>query len=187
MDPKLLEIPKSIETARLTLRAPRPGDGPAVNEAIRESAAELQPWMPWAEPLPTVEQTESHTRASMAKFLTREDLHYRFYLKGSETFVGSASLVRIVWDVPKFEIGYWVRTRFAGRGYVTEAAGCLMRLAFETLGARRVEIRCDGRNVRSARIAERLGFALEGVLKNECRDHRGGLRDTRIYARTGPA
>src|SRR5688500_17119935 len=73
MDPKLLEIPESIETARLTLRAPRPGDGPAVNEAIRESAAELQPWMAWADPLPTVEQTESHTRASMAKFLTRED------------------------------------------------------------------------------------------------------------------
>src|SRR5688500_14161926 len=108
MDPKLLDIPQVLETARLTLRVPRAGDGPAVNEAIRESAAELQPWMPWADPLPTVEQTESHTRVSMAKFLTREDLHLRFYLKGTDTFVGSSGLHRIDWDVPKFEVGYWV-------------------------------------------------------------------------------
>ena len=87
------------------------------------------------------------------------------------------------WNVPRFEIGYWVRRRFEGQGYVTEAADAIARFAFGALGARRVEIRMDDRNERSWRVAERLGFRLEGVLRNESREG-GGLRDTRIYAVT---
>ena len=36
MDPLLIEVPERIETERLILRCPRPGDGPTVNEAERE-------------------------------------------------------------------------------------------------------------------------------------------------------
>ena len=82
-------------------------------------------------------------------------------------------------------IGYWVRRQFEGQGLVTEAVGAITRFAFETLRAQRVEIRTDDRNDRSWRVAERLGYRLEGVLRNESRDAYG-LRDTRIYAVTEP-
>ena len=59
-----------------------------------------------------------------------------------------------------------------------------MRLAFEALGANRVEIRCDGRNARSLAVPARLGFVPEATLRNHCRDGRGELRDTRIFAMT---
>ena len=48
MDPVLIEVPERIETERLILRCPRPGDGPTMNEAERETRAELRPLMPWA-------------------------------------------------------------------------------------------------------------------------------------------
>jgi RimJ/RimL family protein N-acetyltransferase len=86
--------------------------------------------------------------------------------------------------VRKFEIGYWVRTGFEGRGYVTEAAAALERLAFEQLAARRVEIRMNDRNERSWRVAERLGFALEGIQRRDSLDPSGAPRDTRVYAKT---
>ena len=41
----------------------------------------------------------------------------------------------------------------------------------------------DDRNERSRRIAERLGYVLEGTLKNDARDVQGNLRDTRVYAK----
>ena len=41
-------IPEQIETERLILRCPQPGDGQAINDALRESWAELQQWMTWA-------------------------------------------------------------------------------------------------------------------------------------------
>ena len=186
VNPVLIDLPERIETERLIVRPPRFGDGPAVNAAIRESIAELRPWMPWAQTEPTVEQTEENMRRAVAKFAAREDLRLQFHLKDG-TFVGSSGLHRINWDVPKFEIGYWVRTSCAGRGYVTEAVAAIARLAFETLRAARVEIRCDEQNVRSRRVAERLGFAQEGTLRNQERDPRGELRNTVVYSKIAMA
>ena len=100
--------------------------------------------------------------------------------------VGGGGLHRIDWDVPRFEIGYWVRRRFAGQGYITEAVRGITRFAFETLGARRVEIRCDVRNVRSQRVAERAGYELEATLHSHMVAPDGALRDTLIYARLEP-
>ena len=103
-------------------------------------------------------------------------------LKGTLTLVGSSGLHRIDWGVPKFEIGYWCRTRFAGQGYVTEAVQGITAFAFEALGAQRLEIRCDSRNSPSARVAERAGFQLEGELRNNELDTSGHLRNTLVYA-----
>ncbi len=66
---------------------------------------------------------------------------------------------------------------------MTEAVAAIARFAFEELNAQRVEIRCDNRNERSARVALRAGFALEGTLRHDSRDVEGALRDTQIYAR----
>ena len=57
-------------------------------------------------------------------------------------------------------------------------------MAFETLKASRIEIRCDDRNGRSGRVAERCGYTLEGLLHHNARDNAGELCDTRVYART---
>ena len=84
--------------------------------------------------------------------------------------------------MPKFEIGYWLRTRFAGQGYMTEAVGGITAFAFDRLGARRVEIRCDSLNRRSARVAERAGFFLEGELRNAEVGPGGELRDTLVFS-----
>ena len=85
--------------------------------------------------------------------------------------------------MPRFEIGYWVRTSRVGRGYVQEAVRAIARMAFDVLGAARLEILCNDRNVRSWRVAERCGFTLEGVLRSHAREVDGTLRDTRVYAR----
>lgn len=180
----LMDFPDSFESERLTIRGPRPGDGPIVREAVQESQAELKPWMPWAVNVPTISEYEARARRGQAQFLTREDLWLLLFLKGTNTMVGSSGLHRIDWSVPKFEIGYWVRKSFAGRGYITEAVMTIADFAFDTLGARRVEIRCDARNERSAAVARRAGFELEGALRNESRHHlTNELRDTLIFSR----
>jgi RimJ/RimL family protein N-acetyltransferase len=104
-------------------------------------------------------------------------------LKDDGLIVGGSGLHRIDWSIPKFEIGYWVRTSHAGQGYITEAVKGIARFAFNTLGAHRVEIRCDVKNGRSAAVARRAGFTLEGTLHNDARDHFGHLRDTYVFAR----
>ena len=183
MDALLLDFPESFESDRLTLRAPRPEDGAEINAAVRETFDDLKIWMPWAQQIPTLEESEAFVRRAQCQFLAREDLMLFLFLKNTNTLVGSSGLHRINWDIPKFEIGYWCRKRFQAQGYITESTETITKFAFETLGAKRVEIRCDSKNVRSRRIPDRLGFKLEGTLRNDSLSPAGELRDTLVFAK----
>lgn len=180
--PVLLDIPDAIETERLILRSPMPGDGPAVNAAILDTWDALHRTMPWARERPTVEQTEETARQFRASFITRADLPMVMFLHDRKTVVGGTGLHRMDWSVPRFEIGYWIRRTYEGQGYVSEAVNGLTRFAFRMLKAERVEIHCSHRNERSQRVAERCGFLLEGRLRNHGRETTGELRDTMVYA-----
>lgn len=184
MEPILRDFPDKFNTERLTIRCPMPGDGPPLYEAVIESLAEIRPWLPWAMGNQTIEQTEANVRRGYARFLNREDLWLLLFLKDTDICIGGSGLHRIDWEVPKFEIGYWLRTSYVGQGYMTEAVAGITDFAFETLGAKRVEIRCDALNERSASVARRLNFEHEGTLHQESRHHISGkLRDTLIFAK----
>ncbi|MGZ8260660.1 MAG: GNAT family N-acetyltransferase [Caldimonas sp.] len=187
MDPLLIDIPDRIETERLVLRVPRPGDGRVLNDAILASHAELQPWLPWAGTLPSVDESEAHCRRQRARFILREDFVLLLFLRGADgsegELVGGTGLHRIDWSLRKFEIGYWRRTGCGGRGLLTEAVRAVARLGFDVLGARRVEIRMDSGNVASWKLAERAGFTLEALLRFDSVTPAGEPRSTRIYAR----
>lgn len=183
METLLLDVPESFESDRLTIRAPRAGDGSEMNAAVEETFDDLKPWMPWARQMPTLEESETYVRRAQCEFLAREDLTMLLFLKGTNTLVGGSGLHRIDWDIPKFEIGYWCRKRFQGQGYITESTEAIARFAFGTLGAKRVEIRCDLKNVKSRRVPDRLGFKLEGTLRNNTLSTSGELRDTLVFAK----
>lgn len=185
--PILIDFPYSFETERLTIRGPLPGDGPRVRAAVLESQAALKLWMPWAMEVDSEEAYEVRVREGRLRFLSREDLWMMLLLKDTDTIIGGSGLHRINWSVPRFEIGYWVRTPYEGQGYITEAVNGITRLAFETLRAERVEIRCDAHNERSAAVARRAGYDLEATLHADDRHHLSGeLRDTLVFAMLRP-
>ena len=187
MEPVLIDVPERIDTERLILRCPRRGDGAAVNAAVAASLIELAPWMPWAGAMPTLDESEVHCRRQQARFILREDLAMLIFLRdaaGNEgELLGGTGLHRIDWALRRFEIGYWRKTGCHGRGIVTEATKAMARLAFDSLGARRVELRMDDNNERSWKVAERAGFTLEALLRFDAVNPRGEPRSTRVYAR----
>lgn len=184
MDPLLREFPEEFSTERLVIRMPRPGDGKAVYEAIKASIEELKPWMPFAQSEQSERDVELNIRQAHINFLKREDLRLLVFLKETGELVASSGLHRIDWSVPKLEIGYWIDSRFCGKGYMTEAVEGISDFAFRELQARRLEIRCDVNNKKSRAIPERLGFTLEGILRNnDWSADKSELRDTCIYAK----
>lgn len=180
----LLDIPEVLETPRLTLRAVVPGHGAASNEAMAESFARLQPWMPWAKQMQSPEQSEANARETRAKWLSREALDFCWFRRDDGLLVGRGGLHTIDWSIPKFEIGYWVRTSCARQGYATEGTLALVAFARDALRARRLEIGSDARNTPSRRVAEKCGFTLEGILRQARRDNAGELSDACVYAKT---
>ncbi len=183
VNPLLLDFPDQIETERLIVRAPRPGDGAQAHIAIAESLEELRPWMPWAQVAPTQDQSEAVYRTAISEWHARTNLMMVIIRKGDGLFVGGTGLHRIDWTVPRFEIGYWVRTSQQGQGYITEAVNGLTDFALHILGAKRIEIRCDARNTRSAAVAQRAGYTLEARLHHDSRGIDGSLRDTLIFVK----
>jgi RimJ/RimL family protein N-acetyltransferase len=182
MNPILLDIPAEIATERLILRAPRQGGGAIILPAVRASLPELKKWMPWASDDYDLKNAEEWCRRNAAKFLSREELAFLIFSKQGD-HLGSISAFRFDWNVPRCEIGYWLSTAHCGRGLMTEAVTAVTKLALDLLKCERVEIRTDARNDRSRRVAELAGFSLEGVLRNECRDVEGKLRNTAILSR----
>ncbi len=181
--PILLNFPDHFETDRLLIRAPRPGDGVVMREAIAESLEDLKPWMPFAQKLQSLDEIEANMRRGAARFLLREDLWLLLFNKSNGIMVGSSGLHRIDWSVPRFEIGYWVRSSLQGQGYITEAVNGITQFAFEQLGAERIEIRCDSHNERSAAVARRAGYTPEGHFRHDSWALDGTLRDTLIFAK----
>lgn len=176
-------LPELLETPRLIIRTARPGDGAVFNAAIHASLERLAPWLVWVSPPPTVEQSEESCREAHGRYQRNEDLMALIFRKECGSLVGGSGLHDADWTVRKFEIGYWGHAAYAGQGYITEAVQALADHALEKLGANRVWLTADERNIPSWRVAERAGFHLEGVLKNDRLNRQGGLRNTRVYAR----
>lgn len=181
--PIVIEMPSSLETDRLLLRVPfLSGDGRVVNKAIRESIAELSKWLPFAQEIPPVEETESNLRNAHIKFLARESFRFLIFHKETDEYIGTSSIHNIDWEVKSGDIGYWIDKKYSGNGYMTEAIKRLTDLGMNQLGFNRLEIRCEAANVKSQAIPEKLGFKLEAVLKNEYLSADGKtLTDTYVY------
>lgn len=186
-DPMLIDIPERLDGERTVLQAPRAGLGAELAVVITQSLSHLRPWMVWAQEAPTAQSAEAVVRRMQADFIARRDLCFHIYARRADgspgRLLGGTGLHRIDWAVRKFEIGYWIRPDAAGQGHVGEAVRVLTALAFDQLAARRVEIRCDARNVRSRGVAERCGFELEGVLRRDGLGVDGSERDTAVYSR----
>ena len=185
MNPIMFNIPTEFTTERLLIRMPKPGDGKAVHAAIKASLPELKPWMIFAQKEQTEQEVEANIREAYVNYLSRKDLRLLVFLKESGQFIASSGLHRIDWSIPQFEIGYWIDSRYSGKGYITEAVQGITDFALNELKARRIEIRCDANNVKSRAIPEKLGYTLEGILKNNGRSvDDEQLIDTCIFAKT---
>jgi len=177
-------VPETIQTPRLLLRAPRAADGPAVYRAVAASLPELRRWMVWAQqPLDEAGYTSNMAAAAEA-FAARTELRYLIWDAAGETLFGSTGFHALNWQVPKGEIGYWIHSAHAGRGYATEAARALTDFGFGTLGFRRIEIRCDALNAASAAVAGRAGYRLDARLVNNsvATGQVHELRDTLMFS-----
>jgi len=155
-------------TPRLELRPFRRRDVDSLLEAVTESKPQLEPWLPWA--------ADRYRRADALRFIRDSsaawvdgrafDMAIR-RLDDPERHLGNISVWHTSRREQSGEIGYWVRTSVGSQGIATEAGARVVQAAFEELELHRVTLRIATGNRASERIAEKLGFVQEGVLRGE--------------------
>lgn len=104
---------------------------------------------------------------------------YGITIKGEDKVIGSCDFNHRH-DDDVFEIGYLLHPDYWGKGYMTEAVAALVEVAFSILNLHKVEIRCYDYNKGSSRVAEKLGFTLEGRIRNR-KDGQGKQCDLLEY------
>jgi RimJ/RimL family protein N-acetyltransferase len=97
---------------------------------------------------------------------TDDPLFFTVVERGTGRRVGMCSFMSIVPEMQRLEIGHiWYAPDHQGSGISSEVAWMLLAEAFERLGYRRVEWKCNALNGRSRRAALKLGFAFEGIFR----------------------
>ncbi|MDI2131435.1 GNAT family N-acetyltransferase [Yinghuangia seranimata] len=142
--------------------------------------------MRWRAPRPPGEQ-----HPGPEEWLTRrigfwaEGIHACFIVMDavSGEVLGDVSVQHIDRTCHTAEIGYWVMPKARGAGVATEAAKIASRWAFGALGLHRLTLVHAVGNPGSCRVAQRAGFALEGVMREASPNRDGiGYHDEHLHA-----
>jgi ribosomal-protein-alanine N-acetyltransferase len=161
----------AVETGeRVFIRAPSETDRA---EFVRRAGASLGLHEPWIVAPSDAEFEEYLRRAG------RENtLYFLICRREDGAMAGVANISEIVrGNFQSAFLGYYAFEPYAGLGYMTEGIRLVLRHAFDAQGLHRIEANIQPANVRSARLAERIGFRREGFsprylkVRGRWRDH----------------
>ena len=160
------------------LRLLEDADAPELQALIEANREHLARWMPWAAGQ-SLEDSRRFIRRSRAQLTANDGLQAATVI--DDAIVGVIGFHAIDWSNRSTSIGYWLAEAAQGRGLMTEATRVALEHAFGTWELHRVEIRVAPENCRSAAIPTRLGFTVEGRLRDVERLG-GGYVDNTIYS-----
>jgi RimJ/RimL family protein N-acetyltransferase len=183
IDPTLIPLFDELRGERVIIRPYREEDAPALYQAVDESREHIRPWLIFADGHQSVDESRGWINSTRAQWILRRSMNCAIIDAATGRYVGGIGLDVHSWAIRYFEIGYWLRKSAEGHGYMTEAVQLLSDFALEKLEANRVEIKCDERNTHSANVARRLGYVLEGRLRNDYESPAGETTTTLVFSR----
>jgi RimJ/RimL family protein N-acetyltransferase len=183
VNPLLVPLFDELRGERVVVRPYRKEDATHLQQAVAESRDHIRPWLPFADEHQTVDESLIWIVNAESRWLLRTSMNCTVIEATTGRHLGGIGLQVHSWDIPYFEIGYWLRKSAEGHGYITEAASLLTDFALNNLGTQRVEIRCDELNTASANVARRLGYVEEGCFRNDFQSPEGAVRNTLVFSR----
>jgi ribosomal-protein-serine acetyltransferase len=146
---------------------------------INSERDRLREWLPWVDATETVDDTRAFIRRSLEQFAADEGFAAGIW--NNNALAGVIGTHKINWADRKVEIGYWLAREFEGQGIVTEACRAVVTHLFREMDLNRIAILCATGNTKSCAIPPRLGFRLEGTLR-EYESCSGAYLDLNVYA-----
>ena len=152
-----LRVTDSVE-----LRQVGRDDAEQLTELIDRNRPYLREWLPWLDNSTSIIDTARFIGRSIEQAEDNNGLTLVIVCDGRLAGVIGQHYVDSL--NRRTEIGYWIDLEHQGRGIVTRSTACLTNYAFREQDCNRVILQCAAGNLKSRAVAERLGFAQEGVL-----------------------
>jgi len=153
-----------LETPRMWLRCPMPGDGEALYLGVQQTLAQLQTWpdsLPWAQQPQSPDISEDYCQTCYAAWVMGLRWPLLMWDKATGQLAGNIGFHQIDHDTHTWELGYWCCQSFQGQGRMSEAVSVLT--AYVVLHWPQVLMLCriDKRNLASLRVVQKAGFRCE--------------------------
>lgn len=149
--------------SEVTLRTLQPEDAEALYAAINNNRQHLTPWLNWVHLTTQPGHSLKFIQDSLHEANMQQSLALGIF--HNDRIIGGIGMQN--WDhkVRRADIGYWIDRNHAGSGIVTRSVQRLIEFLFTSTDLNKIEIRFSARNTKSAKVAERLGFRIEGVIR----------------------
>jgi ribosomal-protein-serine acetyltransferase len=158
---------RSIQTlvvdARTRLRAVSQNDAATLFALIDSQRSFLRRWLPWVDE--TRREEDTRTFIELAKRQWQAGQGFEFVIERDMELCGAIGINRMERANRLGAIGYWLRSDRQGQGIMTSSCRRIIGFGFDELGMNRLVLAAAVDNRPSRRVAERLGFALEGVFR----------------------
>ena len=164
----------------ISIRRYQATDVDPIYQAVLESRKELAPWAQWCHENYSREDTLAWVESREAAWEQNNEWH--FVIVDSEGEVlGSCGIHHVDLNNRVGELGYWIRSSRTNQGVATAAGAKLCQWAFDEDRLDRIGIVVATLNRGSQRVAEKLGAAKEGTLRQRLLLH-GQRLDCFLYS-----
>jgi len=119
----------------------------------------LKEWLPFVE----LTREISFTQKFVEKYLNSDRTNLTCAIYYQHQFAGIVGLKDTDRDNKKTEIGYWMSESFQHKGIMTLSCKELIKYAFDEMNLNRIQLKAATGNLKSQRVAKRLGFKQEGI------------------------
>ncbi|TAE14087.1 MAG: N-acetyltransferase [Oscillatoriales cyanobacterium] len=173
----LANIP-TIETERLLLRKITLNDASDMFEYA--SNPEVSEYTMWSTHT-SIEDTKYFLKSLTKMYKRKELVDWGIVHKAEKKFIGTCGYVEWSMTHSRAEIGYALSARYWREGYMSEAVNAIIEFGFREMLLNRIVGRCEVNNIASARVMEKVGMQLEGILRQQL-FVKGRYWDLKIYS-----
>ncbi|MBQ7304264.1 MAG: GNAT family N-acetyltransferase [Alphaproteobacteria bacterium] len=122
------------------------------------------PWLDWVADTKSMEDSLLFLEKVDKDW--QDDNQFVYEIMVDNNFIGLISVINVSWQHKKAEIGYWLDTDYTGKGYMSQAVLLIEKELFGK-GFNKIVIHTDVLNIKSAAIPKRLGYKLDGILRQD--------------------
>jgi len=174
----------TLHTPRLTLRPQRMDDAQALY--AWQSDAETQRYI--NPPHTSIAETTEYLEWVVGEWQGDHQKYYAFGIELHGSLIGEIAFSYGCGKCGRCQpgeaaLGFVFHRDVWGNGYATEAAGVIIEHCF-SIGARKIKMACDVRNIAAMRVAEKLGFLrLEETETSEYNDGSPQVRNCYVLTK----
>ena len=169
-----------LENERVLLRPLVQDDAVYLSAYVKEEPAL---WKYALTPITTDQKFEQYIRTAVEARQLKSAYPFIVFDKLQNKYVGSTRFYDIQLNNSTTQFGYtWYSESTWGTGLNEHCKFLLLQFAFETIGFERIEFRADNRNKRSIAAMQKIGFTVDGILRNHLPSSDGTSRDSIVLS-----